>query len=66
MKRGGKTAIENSRIGKVEKEKIFIKGKTGTLRTLEKAFIEVEKVKRNENRKKVNEMGSDKKEVDIE
>lgn len=66
MKRGGKTAIENSRIGKVEKEKIFIKGKTGTLHTLEEAFIEVEKVKRNENRKKVDEMGSDKKEVDIE
>lgn len=28
--------------------------------------MEVEKVKRNENRKKVDEMGSDKKEVDIE
>lgn len=66
MKSGGKTAIENSRIGKVEKEKIFIKGKTRTLRTLEEAFIEVEKVKRNENRKKVDEMGSNKKEVDIE
>lgn len=65
MKRGGKTAIKN-RIGKVEKEEIFIKGKTGTLCTLEEEFMEVEKVKRNENRKKVDEMGSDKKEVDIE
>lgn len=35
MKRGGKTAIENSRIGKIEKEKMFIKGKTEILRTLE-------------------------------